>query len=435
MQEISIKDLLNGQLVNYASYDNIRKIGSAIDGLKNAARKVIFTVHEKKIKDKTKVLQLSNKCAEYADYLHGSLDGVVVTLGQDFAGTNNIPLIQKFGNFGTRCIQEASAPRYIFARGSDALFELFKYEDDEILDQQFFEGSRIEPKFYVPTLPMLLVNGSEGVSSGFAQKILPRNPEKLKQYILEKLSGKEPSTELLNPWIKNFNGSFEQGEEPNKWIVKGKIEHVKGNEYLISEIPFTYDLKSYVKVLDDLSDKKNIIRYSNESDGENTLKFRVTLPRGIDTSEDALLERLKLLKPISENYTSIDDNLKVREFKNSKEIIDFYIDIKLKYLNKRKIFLIEKINTELSILKMKSKFLNEYISGSIKIQNVSKSEIEKQLVDYLKVDGSYNYLIGMPIYSLTSEKLEELEKTIAQTEKTLSKTQKTSIEKMWSSEL
>ena len=93
MQEIKIQDLLNKQLVNYASYDNIRKIGSAIDGLKNASRKVIFTVLEKKIKEKTKVLQLSNKCAEYADYLHGSLDGVVVTLAQDFAGTNNIPLL------------------------------------------------------------------------------------------------------------------------------------------------------------------------------------------------------------------------------------------------------------------------------------------------------------------------------------------------------
>ncbi len=434
MREINVQDLLNNQLVNYASYDNIRKIGSAIDGLKNAARKVVFTVLEKKIKEKTKVLQLSNKCAEYADYLHGSLDGVVVTLGQDFAGTNNIPLLQKFGNFGTRCIQEASAPRYIFAKGSDELFNLFKNEDDDILDQQYFEGNRIEPKFYVPTLPMLLVNGSEGVSSGFAQKILPRNPENLKQYILEKLSGKEPSEELLNPWIKGFNGGFwHSKEEPNKWWVSGKFEHLKQYDYLITEIPFSYDLKSYTKLLDDLVEKKEIIRYSNESDGENSLKFRITVPKGIDTSFNSMIDRLKINKPISENYTSIDENLKVREFKSAKEIIDYYIGIKLKYLQKRKSFIIEKYNNELKILENKFRFLNLYISKKLTISDKSKVELETELKNLGFDDCSY--LIGMPIYSLTTDKLKELETSIEKLKKEIETVTKTSIQTMWKKEL
>ena len=93
--------------------------------------------------------------------------------------------MQKSGNFGTRSVQEASAPRYIFANGSKEFFELFKYEDDNILESQKFEGNKIEPKFYVPTLPMILINGSEGVSSGFAQKILPRNPENIKKYLTD----------------------------------------------------------------------------------------------------------------------------------------------------------------------------------------------------------------------------------------------------------
>lgn len=432
MQEIKIQDLLNKQLVNYASYDNIRKIGSAIDGLKNASRKVIFTVLEKKIKEKTKVLQLSNKCAEYADYLHGSLDGVVVTLAQDFAGTNNIPLLQKFGNFGTRCIQEASAPRYIFAKGSDELFDLFK--DSEILEQQFFEGSRIEPKFYVPTLPMLLVNGSEGVSSGFAQKILPRNPENLKKYILEKLSGKEPSEELLNPFAKNFKGNFRKDvETPNKWYIEGVVEHVKNNEYLITEIPFTYDLKSYTNVLDDLVESKAIIRYSSESDGENILRFRVILPRGVN---DSLITRLKLYKIVNENYTAIDENLKVREFKSAKEIIDYYIDIKLKFLQKRKTYIIEKLNKDFKILENKLRFLNMYISKELSITDKSKSELEIVLekLNFDKFDG-YSYLISMPIYSLTTDKIKELETSIEKLKKEIETVTKTSIEQMWRKDL
>lgn len=432
MQEIKIQDLLNKQLVNYASYDNIRKIGSAIDGLKNASRKVIFTVLEKKIKEKTKVLQLSNKCAEYADYLHGSLDGVVVTLAQDFAGTNNIPLLQKFGNFGTRCIQEASAPRYIFARGSDELFDLFK--DTEILEQQYFEGSRIEPKFYTPTLPMLLVNGSEGVSSGFAQKILPRNPENLKKYILEKLSGKEPSEELLNPYAKNFKGNFRKDlAVPNKWYIEGVVEHVKNNEYLITEIPFTYDLKSYTNVLDDLVESKAIIRYSSESDGENILRFRVTLPKGVN---DSLITRLKLYKIVNENYTAIDENLKVREFKSAKEIIDYYIYIKLKFLQKRKTYIIEKLNKDFKILENKLRFLNMYISKELSITDKSKSELETELekLNFDKFDG-YSYLISMPIYSLTTDKIKELEISIEKLKKEIETVTKTSIEQMWRKDL
>lgn len=430
MQEIKIQDLLNKQLVNYASYDNIRKIGSAIDGLKNASRKVIFTVLEKKIKEKTKVLQLSNKCAEYADYLHGSLDGVVVTLAQDFAGTNNIPLLQKFGNFGTRCIQEASAPRYIFARGSDELFDLFK--DTEILEQQYFEGSRIEPKFYVPTLPMLLVNGSEGVSSGFAQKILPRNPENLKKYILEKLSGKEPSEELLKPYAKNFKGNFRK-EVPNKWYIEGVVEHVKNNEYLITEIPFSYDLKTYTNVLDELVESKAIIRYSSESDGENVLRFRVTLPKGVN---DSLITRLKLYKIVNENYTAIDENLKVREFKSAKEIIDYYIDIKLKFLQKRKTYIIEKLNKDFKMLENKLRFLNMYISKELSITDKSKSELEIELekLNFEKFDG-YSYLISMPIYSLTTDKIKELETSIEKLKKEIETVTKTSIEQMWRKDL
>ena len=180
----TIDNFFNTRLVNYASYDNLRKIASCIDGLKNASRKVMYTVLEKNIKDNVKVLQLANKSAEFADYLHGDLSGVCITLlanksaefadylhgdlsgvcitlGQDFSGTNNVPLLKKSGNFGTRSIHEASAPRYIFAKGSELFFKIYSKEDNDILDVQYFEGSKIEPRFYVPALPMLLINGLE----------------------------------------------------------------------------------------------------------------------------------------------------------------------------------------------------------------------------------------------------------------------------------
>ena len=432
-----VQDFFNTKLVNYASYDNLRKIASFIDGFKNASRKVMYTVHEKKIKDKTKVLQLSNKCAEFADYLHGSLDGVVVTLAQDFAGTNNIPLLQKSGNFGTRSVQEASAPRYIFANGSKDFFELFKYEDDNILENQKFEGNKIEPRFYVPTLPMILINGSEGVSSGFAQKILPRNPENIKKYLTSKLNNGKVKSNWLDPYCNGFKGSFTKDPEtPNRWLVRGCIEFVKRNEYLITEIPYQYDLKQYLKVLDDLQDNKKIVRYSDESDGENSLQFRIWLPKSI-TEDTDLLEYLKLIKPITENFTCIDNNNKIIIFNNAEELINKYIEIKKSYVNKRKEYLLNKYNNDLDILTSKLEFISRYIDGRLLINKKSKSEIIEQLqkVSAIKNIDNYSYLLSMSIYSLTKEKINELTIAINDLKHNIKNINEMTIETLWLNDL
>lgn len=439
MQEINIQDFLNKELVNYASYDNLRKIGSCIDGLKNASRKVMFTIHEKKIKEKVKVSQLSAKCAEYSDYLHGdTLWNVLVTLGKDYAGTNNIPLIKKFGNFGTRCINESSAPRYIFAKGSDEFFKYFMYEDDPILEQQYFEGNRIEPRFYVPTLPFLLVNGSEGVSSGFAQKILPRYPENLKTYILNSINGKENDDSLLYPWVKGFEGDFYKDPEvEGRWYFTGKVEHIQHYEYLITEVPFTYDLKSYTKVLEDLEDSGVINKFQNVSDGENKIQFKVWIPKGVDTSNEALLDRLKLIKVMTENYTCIDENNKIIEFSTARQIIDHYIEIKLEYLQKRKDYILTSFENDLKWLSFKIKFLTLFIENKINIVKVPIVQIIKQLEDFgfEKYEDSYNYLLSMPISSLTMEKLDSLNKEYSNLSDKKSKLEKTSIAQLWKNDL
>lgn len=428
---MKIEDFLNTKLVNYASYDNLRKIASCVDGLKNAARKVLYTVHDKKIKEKIKVLQLANKCAEYSDYLHGDLSGVVVTLGQDFSGTNNLPLIEKSGSFGTRSVNESAAPRYIFANGSKDFFKIFKYEDDDILIKQEFEGFPIEPKFYLPVLPMILINGSEGVSSGFAQKILGRNPENIKKYLKDFLNSKKPKEELLHPFYKGFEGTFEKDTEvKNRWFVKGVIEELPRNEILIKEIPFQYDLQSYLKVLDDLLESKKIIRYSDESDGENKLQFKVTLPRGFTGDKYNLL---KLIKPITENFTCINENNQIVIFDSAKEILEYYVKIKKEFLGKRKDFLKNKYNTELDILKSKLIFITAYIKKKIDLNNKPKDFIISQLenIKGLVKMNNFDYLLNMPIYSLTEEKIKNLEESIADLTNKIKTLEETTIEQLW----
>lgn len=434
---MQLSNFFNSDFVDYASYDNLRKIGSCIDGLKNASRKVIFTVLEKNIKEPIKVSQLANKVAEYAEYLHGSLDGVVVNLGQDFAGTNNVPLLQKKGNFGTRFAQEASAPRYIFTYGSKNLFTLFKKEDLKILKEQMFEGERIEPVFYVPTLPLILVNGSEGVSSGFAQKILPRNPKSIIKYLTNKIQGKRSNKDLLKPFFNDFKGTVEQGETSFQWLIKGKIERTNKNQITISEIPVGYDLKTYIKVLKTLEDNKIILDWDDLSDKE--FKFIVKMnPKDLDKlSEDEILDKLKLVKKVTENLTCLNANNQIQEFQSAEEILDYYFKVKMEYLGKRKDYLVQELKTDLDILNAKITFIKAILDKSLVIEKQPKDKIVKNLekIITVKVQDSYDYLLNMPLYSLTLEKIKALTETLKNSKLKLKETQEKTLENFWLEDL
>ena len=411
MNEITLQTFFNTDFVNYSSYDNLRKIAQ-IDGLKNAQRKIIYTILEKNIKEPIKVSQLGAKICEFSDYLHGNLDGVIVTLAQDYAGTNNLPLIKKKGNFGTRFSPDASASRYIFACGSDILFSLFNKDDNDILINQEFEGYKIEPQFYLPTLPILLINGSEGVSTGFAQKILSRNPKLIKEYIIKKLNNVNirNKEKYFIPYFNGFNGIIEKGEE-NQWLIKGTIERIAKNKVQINEVPIGYDLKSYIAILDKLEDNKTIIGYKDLSDNDQ-FKFIVQFNSKdlASLTDDEVLEKLKLIKKVTENYTILDENNKIKVFDSAIEIADYFIDFKLKYLNKRKINLLKKYNQEKDLLKSKLYFIMCVINEKIIINKKKKDEIVQQLKqfsDIIEYDN-YNYLLKMPLYSLTYEKIKEL---------------------------
>lgn len=447
---IKIDEFLNTDLCDYASYDNLRKIGSCIDGLKNASRKVIFTVLEKNIKAKIKVLQLANKAAEYSEYLHGDLSGVVTGMGAEYTGSNNQPLLTANGNFGSRLLPAASAPRYIFTSGTDLLFKMFKKEDLKIIKNQIFEGQRIEPIFYLPSLPMLLINGSIGVSSGFKQLILQRNPKNIAEYIKGKLHGKnfqaKTISKLFMPWYKGFNGTYSEYNEedhviPNKYICKGKISRISATRVMVLDVPIGYDYKSYIKVLDRLVDTKVIMDYRDLCDTKKDLfKFEIKMSTADlkKYSDEDLLDKLKLVTTETELLTTIDENNKIRIFESPHEIVDHFIEVKLKYLQVRKDYIISSLKDEISLNCSKYLFIKAIVDGTLKVSNRKKDLIVKDLEIMPKIsmrNGSYEYLLNMSIYSLTKEKLEQLKDEIAKLKTKLDDVSSTSLETMFLSDI
>lgn len=457
---MTITNFLDNELVDFASYSTIRAIASVIDGQKNASRKVLHTVQAKNITHDIKVSQLSTKMAEFCEYLHGSADPVVVNLAKDYVGTNNLPLLIREGNFGTRFINEASAPRYIFTAKEDIFDKILLKEDTNVLIQQEFEGSKIEPRFFVPTLPLLLVNGSEGIATGFAQKILPRNVKNIIKAI--KLVIKEDTTEftelprktitaldkLLLPDYTGYRGSISKTDKENQYQIKGSYEIKNSSTVVINEIPIGYDLKKYTKLLEDLEDKKLIKTFDDESDN-HIFKFvvKMSLMDMKHLNDSKILQMFNLTKTVTENFTCLDENNRIIEFNGphcSTRALLHYIKIKLEYTNKRKEYMMLNINDTIKVLKSKYFFIKNILSNDLIINNKKMVDISTELdgITYieplLKTDTSdkrYSYLLNLPVSSLTKERFEKIKLELKSLKKELDELKEKTINSIYLDDL
>ena len=435
--KLTLTKFFETDYVDYSSYSNLRMIGSVVDGQKNSSRKILHTVLEHNIKTPQKVTSISSRCAEFTEYLHGTLDGVIVTLAQNFPGANNVPLLVREGNFGTRFDNEASAARYIFTHGSDEFFQLFNKDDSPVLKHQTFEGTKIEPVFFVPTLPVLLLNGSSGVSTGFAQQILPRNPKDVQKYLEAKLTkGRTPK---LIPWYNGFNGTVTQGQNSKQWEIRGVVERLSVNRFKITEIPVGIGLIDYIKVLDKLEDDKIIQSYKDLSE-DNKFLFEVKMASKdlASLDDDQLLTTMKLIKRVSENFTCMSEDNKIIVFESTEELIEHYIKVKMEYLDLRKEYKLNELKDDISIEESRYAFINAIVQNELIINKRKKSEIENDLVNIpgiIKQSNSYDYLLNMSIHSLTSERLDRLSKIIKDKNKELQTLDKMSISDIWINEI
>ena len=439
LQTKDTSEFFNTEYCNYASYDNIRKIPSLVDGQKNAARKILWYSLTKNLKTEVKVSQLDSKVAEDTEYLHGSMAGVIINLAQDYIGTNNMNLMMPEGNFGTRLIPEASAPRYIYSYGSKELFEQLNVHDNAVLEHQEFEGHKIEPKFLLPKLPLLLINGAEGISSGYASKILPRNPTEIKKYLIYNLQGKNKTSRPFKnkPFYRGFTGDISQGETSKQWIITGTFIR-KANKVHITELPIGYSLKAYKKILDKLEDDKKIITYDDNSNKK--FEFIVQFNRKyLDSLSDSdIINLLKLQKKVSENYTVMNESNVVEVYDNINDIFQEYVKVKLKFLDDRKFNMISSISQNIRELVSKYMFIKAIQEDDLIIAKRDTDDVIKDLNKFtkiIKVEDSYNYLLNMSIRSLTTERMAKLLEEIKREKSTLDLVKKQTIEMMWLADL
>jgi len=407
----TITEFLSSEYKDFSLYTiENRAIPSVIDGFKPTHRKIIHiasdiwkTGNEKHMK----VFQLSGSVASGAFYHHGdsSLQNAIINMAQSFK--NNLPLLEEDGQFGSLRSPEPGAARYIGTRLSKN-FRLL-YKDFELLRYKEEEGEKIEPYYFLPIVPTVLINGSSGIAVGFASNILNRDPLDIVLACENVLKDKKVS--VIKPSVPGFKGTFIQDPENHKrWTIRGILSIQNTTTIKISELPPSMTYEKYEIILDDLVEKKIIVSYDDncKDNVDYTIKFTREDLNKYD--EDKLYKLLKLEENQTEIFTTLDETGKLRIFEDAKSIINYFTHFRLSYYQKRKDYMLDKMKHDLKVLSNRGKFIKAIIENKLKVNNVAKSEIiigiEKLSLD--KIDGNYDYLLRMPIWSLTKEVYDKL---------------------------
>jgi len=409
----NISEYLKNEYLSFAYYTiQQRAIPSVIDGFKPVQRKIINESIRlwKDNKTELKCYQLGGYVAARQKYHHGdgSLNGAIINMVQQFK--NNLSLFDEDGQYGDLRNRDAGAPRYIGTK-LNSNFNL-TYKDNNLLTSKYDEGQEIEPNYFLPIIPMVLVNGSSGIAVGFATNILNRSPKNIIDVCMDYLNGKNININKLKPFYNQFTNNNETkllDEDLLKWGMYGKIEMINSNTVKISEIPPNYESESYEKILNNLVDKKIIVDYDDNCTDKIEYVIKFTKENLLKYSQEDLIKLFGLEYTENENLNTLDEFGKLKNFKSIHDLIKYFIDFRLTYYDKRKSLLITDLNYDIKILTNKINFLNGIINNKIKVHKISKQDIINQLIKmkFDTIDDNYNYLLNLSIYSLTKEYVEE----------------------------
>ena len=453
--KVSYTDFVNKELIHFSKYDCERSIPNMMDGLKISLRKILYSAFKKNLTSEIKVAQFSGYVSEHSGYHHGeaSLNAAIVGMAQDYVGSNNINLLMPNGQFGTRLQggKDSASERYIFTQLNPITRYIYRKEDDAVLEYLEDDGFPVEPMFYVPIIPMILVNGGKGIGTGFSTDILSYSVDNLISYLQRKLKGESTEDIVFSPQYKGFTGTCQE-MEGKKYIVKGTYQKLNDKKVRITELPVGYwtdDFKQHIENLMEADkNKKNkaFVKDYNDMSTDTTVDIEITFNEPIDESLDSSnmynnFEKLmKLYTSLSTNNMHLfNDEEKLMKFDNEKEIVDSYFPVRLKYYQKRKDYMVDALQKELTLLSNKARYIQENLDGEIDLRKKKREEILEMLVArkyaVIEDDTDYKYLLKMPMDSVSAENAEKLINDRINKEAELCAIQSTTIENMWLKDL
>jgi len=490
-KDVPFEDFINHDLIHFSVEDCVRSIPSICDGQKPSQRKVLFGVFKRNLRKDVKVAQLAGYISEHAAYHHGeaSLHGTIVGLAQNFVGSNNINLLEPSGQFGTRLMggKDSASPRYIFTRQTRLTRVLFNESDDALFDYLDDDGLSIEPRWYLPIIPMILVNGTTGIGTGYSTDIPCYNPMDIVENIRALMEGHDVNE--MKPWYRGFTGMIDSDSTNNSYRTVGKYRKIDATTVEITELPigeWTEHYKKHMELLmqGEWTTKSGEVKKTN-------IKIQSYI---VDPSECSIRIVVKFSKDMLEDYSTFKEEFEkemhlagsislrnmhlynrhgvITKYDSVLDILKEYYEVRLEYYLKRKIYLLTKLKRELDIIAAKVRFIEEIISGKIIVNKKKRREIMEQLEKHgypkfatsvaasikknsetddnadatdnnvddednkeQETEYNYNYLLQMQIYSLTEERIEKLKREHEKKKAEYAELEKKSDKDLWREDL
>ncbi|CAL1777237.1 DNA gyrase, subunit A, type II topoisomerase [Acinetobacter baumannii] len=409
--ERELSDIIDVEAKAYAMYTvENRAIPNMIDGFKPVQRFMIYRAIQLSKGNKDKMHKLASVAGGVADagYHHG--ENSAQEAGALMANTwnNNFPFLDGQGNFGSRLVQEAAASRYIFCRISENFNKVFK--DIEIAPEHE-DKEHMPPKFYLPVIPTVLLNGVRGIATGYSTSILPHSFESVVHCTKKALEGNL----TIEPQVAfpEFNGEVRY-IEPGKYELHGVYEITSKTQMYISEIPYSWDRAKYVeKVLDPLEDA-GLISYDDDCSKKGfgfKVKFRkdYKLPESEDALDEKIKRDFKLVERVSQNIVVIDENGKLNDkFETAAPLIEHFVKVRLKFVEKRIEYMKQRAEQTFKLAIAKALFIREVNAGNISIKGKTRSELKSELSKTSVFEGFEDQLVSMNIYHMTDDEVENL---------------------------
>jgi DNA topoisomerase-2 len=456
---VTYDNFIDKELIHFSKYDCDRSIPNVMDGLKISLRKILYSAFKKNLTTEIKVAQFSGYVSEHSGYHHGeaSLNGAIVGMAQNYVGSNNINILMPNGQFGTRLQggKDSASERYIFTMLNKITRYIYQASDDNVLDYLNDDGMLVEPLFYAPIIPMVLVNGTKGIGTGFSTDVMCYNPLDIISYLKNKLNNVPNNIDFV-PYYEGFKGTISKIND-SKFIIKGKYEKVGSDKIRVTELPvghWTEDFKELLEKLIEPESKNGkkvtaVVKDYDDMSKDTNVDFTITFAKGklgeLETSADdqgcnGVEKLLKLYTTNSNtNMHLFNPKDKLHKYETVTEIIDDYFETRLELYQKRKDFMIAAIEKELLFLNNKSRYIGELLNDTIDLRKKKKDEVVQMLKskNYAVIDEDvdYKYLTKLPMDSVTEENVDKITKECKSKQQELNILKDTPINTMWCKEL
>jgi DNA topoisomerase II len=439
-KKVSVSSFIDNELVLFSIYDCSRSLPNMMDGLKVSQRKVLFGTmkYGPTEKNQVKVAELGSYISGLTHYHHGevSLQGTIVNMAQEFVSSGNAQVLFPSGQFGTRNEggADAASSRYIFTYLKDWVRVMYNEYDSAILEYNTDDSVQIEPKMFVPVLPMILLNGATGIGTGWSCDVPCFNPKDIISNIKLMNLGKAPK-EMI-PWYKGFKGTITTTSVKNRWISRGQFSRLTKKRIHITELPIGLWYENFK----DLLKKYELINFLTFEDNlvtENGLDYdEFTVTFTDDITDEQVVKLLKLESNISAtNMVGFSSKLAIKKYSDPLEILKEFYEYRLNFYGLRKKYMCSVLEKKLNLVSEKLRFIKLVISDKIVVFKRSKKDVTESMNAHKFSEEHIDLFLEISIVSFTEELIKKLESEVASITEELNVLKAKSEKVLWTEDL